>query len=121
MAVASGNTQGSRSPSPSTVVFAPGHFAYNFAGVTASFVMNGHGGILKVKNATGVQLGPPRMVVIDQQNQHVQGTVAKAGPIVDGASAQFTVTFPGAIDQQTVGLIQIYFGDVAYGLLAPAA
>lgn len=103
-----------------SVTIQPGHFAYDFAGVKATFVMDGHAATLTVHNGVGVQLGPPRIVVIDQKNQHVQGKIAGAKPIADGGSATFTVTFPTSIDQTTVGLIQMSFGDVAYGLLAPA-
>lgn len=106
-------------PAPS-VVFAPGHFAYDFAGVRATFVMDGHTATLTVRNAAGVQIGPPRIVVIDQKDQHVQGTIAGAKPIADGGNATFTVTFPDSINQTTVGLIQMSFGDVSYGLLKPA-
>jgi hypothetical protein len=106
-------------PAPS-VVFEPGHFAYDFAGVKATFVMVGHTATLTVHNGAGTQLGPPRIVVIDQKDQHVQGTITGAKPIADGGNATFTITFPDAIDQTTVGLIQISFGDVSYGLLKPA-
>jgi hypothetical protein len=107
--------------SPSAVTFVSGHFAYDFAGVKATFVMTGHTAQLKVQNGAGTQIGPPRIVVIDQKNQHVQGQITGAKPIANGADATFSVTFPDTIDQNTVGLIQISFGDVAYGLLAPAA
>ena len=106
-------------PAPS-VVFEPGHFAYDFVGVKATFVMDGHAATLTVHNGAGVQIGPPRIVVIDQKDQHVQGTITGAKPIADGGNATFAVTFPDIIDQTTVGLIQISFGDVAYGLLKPA-
>lgn len=106
-------------PTPS-VVFEPGHFAYDFVGVKATFVMDGHTATLTVHNGAGVQIGPPRIVVIDQKDQHVQGTIAGAKPIADGGNATFTVTFPDSIDQTTVGLIQMSFGDVGYGLLKPA-
>ena len=106
-------------PTPS-IVFHPGHFAYDFAGVSATFVMSGHTATLTVHNGAGIQIGPPRIVVIDQKDQHIQGTVGGAKPIADGADATFTVTFPAAIDQTTVGLIQMSFGSVAYGLLHPA-
>jgi hypothetical protein len=107
--------------SPPPVTFAPGHFAYDFAGVKATFVMTGHTASLKVQNGVGTQIGPPHVVVIDQKNQHVQGQITGAKPIADGASATFSVSFPDSIDQTTIGLIQISFGDVAYGVLAPAA
>ena len=106
-------------PTPS-IVFQPGHFAYDFAGVKATFLMNGHTAMLTVHNAAGVQIGPPRIVVIDQKDQHIQGTITGLKPIADGGNATFTVTFPASVDQTTVGLIQISFGDVAYGLLKPA-
>ncbi|MEP7059972.1 MAG: hypothetical protein ABI828_04510 [Actinomycetota bacterium] len=82
--------------------------------------MDGHSGTLTVHNGVGTQIGPPRLVVIDQKNQHVQGQVTGAKPIADGGNATFSVAFPDSIDETTVGLIQISFGDVAYGLLAPA-
>jgi len=102
------------------VVFEPGHFAYDFAGVKATFVMDGHTATLAVHNGAGVQIGPPRIVVIDQKDQHIQGAITGAKPIADGGSATFTVTFPDTINQTTVGLIQMSFGDVSYGLLKPA-
>jgi hypothetical protein len=88
--------------------------------VKATFVMNGHTATLTVDNAAGTQIGPPRIVVIDQKAQHIQGTIGGAKPIADGGNGTFTVTFPASIDQTTVGLIQLSFGDVSYGLLKPA-
>lgn len=108
-------------PTPTqSIAFQPGHFAYDFAGVSATFVMSGHTATLTVHNGAGTQIGPPRIVVIDQKDQHIQGTITAAKPIADGADATFTVAFPAAIDQTTVGLIQMSFGSVAYGLLHPA-
>jgi hypothetical protein len=103
-----------------SVPFEPGHFAYDFAGVKATFVMDGHTATLTVDNGAGTQIGPPRIVVIDQKAQHIQGTIDGSKPIADGANGTFTVTFPDSIDQTTVGLIQLSFGDVSYGLLKPA-
>jgi hypothetical protein len=113
-------TGGSNATSPPPITIQPGHFAYDFAGVKATFVMDGHSATFDVHNGVGVEIGPPRVVVIDQKNQHVQGTIADAKSIPNGGNATFTVTFPDTIDQSTVGLIQISFGDVAYGLLKPA-
>ena len=113
-------TSGADGTPAQSIAFQSGHFAYDFAGVSATFVMSGHTATLTVHNGAGTQIGPPRIVVIDQKDQHIQGTITGAKPIADGADATFTVTFPAAIDQTTVGLIQMSFGSVAYGLLHPA-
>ena len=42
-----------------------------------------------------------------------------AATIPDGESATFQVTFPDDVDERTVGLVILSFGDSNYGALAP--
>ncbi len=45
--------------------------------------------------------------------------MAGAAPIPDGESATFEVAFPADVDERTIGLVALLFGDANYGLFAP--
>jgi hypothetical protein len=47
------------------------------------------------------------------------GAVTDAVAIPDGESATFQVTFPDDVNERTVGLVILSFGDSNYGALAP--
>lgn len=122
-----GNEEPTRTPSASPtspiptgpVRFEPGHYRYEFGGVTADLVFDGSSATLDVNNASGAELAAPSLYVIDGSGAHQDGVVADATPIPDGESATFDVTFPDDVTDETIGLVDLLFGDSNYGLLAP--
>ena len=102
------------------VHFQPGEYRYGFGGVTASLSFDGSAATLEVKNASGSELAAPGLYVVLGTGEHVDGTVAGAAPIADGASATFQVTFPAQVTSKTIGLVILLFGDSNYGAFAPA-
>jgi len=109
------------SPTPiGPVRFVPGAYRYAFGGVTATLTFTGSDATMEVKNATGAELAPPEVYVIDGGGARHDGTVADAATIADGASASFSITFPSAVTPKTIGLVILKFGDSNYGAFAPA-
>jgi hypothetical protein len=102
------------------VRFQPGEYRYGFGGVTASLSFDGSAAMLEVKNASGGELAAPALYVVSGTGEHVDGSVAGAAPIADGASATFQVTFPNQVTSKTIGLVILLFGDSNYGAFAPA-
>ena len=113
-------TSTATSPVPTGPVhFVPGHYRYEFGGVTADLVFDGSGATMEVKNATGAELARPALYVIDGSGTRRDGVVADAAPIPDGESASFQVTFPDQVTEKTIGLVVLLFGDSNWGDLAP--
>ncbi len=108
------------SPVPTGPVrFEPGHYRYDFGGVTADISFDGNGATMDVKNATGAELAPPRVYVIDGTGAHRDGTVVDSTSIPDGQSATFTVTFPDQVTKESIGLVILLFGDSNWGAFSP--
>jgi hypothetical protein len=108
------------SPVPTGPVhFESGHYRYEFGGVTADLVFDGSDATMDVKNASGAELAPPALYVIDGSGTRRDGVVADAAPIPDGESATFLVTFPDQVTDETIGLVSLLFGDANWGLFAP--
>ncbi len=102
------------------VRFQPGEYRYAFGGVTASLSFDASNATLEVKNASGADLDPPALYVIDGTGAHEGGTVAGAVAIADGGSATFQVSFPDTVTPKSIGLVILEFGDSNYGAFAPA-
>jgi hypothetical protein len=108
------------SPVPTGPVhFEPGHYAYEFDGVTVDLVFDGGDATMDVKNASGAELAAPSLYVVLGTGEQRDGVVTGAAAISDGESATFPVTFPDDVDEHTVGLVILSFGDSNYGALAP--
>ena len=108
------------SPVPTGPVhFEPGHYAYGFNGVTVGLVFDGSDAEMNVKNASGAELAAPSLYVIMGTGARRDGTVTDAAAIPDGETSTFQVTFPDDVDERTVGLVILSFGDSNYGALAP--
>ncbi len=108
------------SPVPTGPVhFEPGHYRYEFGGVTADLVFHGSGATMDVKNATGAELAAPALYVVDGTGARRDGVVTDAAAIPDGQSATFQVTFPDQVTEETVGLVVLLFGDSNWGDFAP--
>ncbi|MEO8425425.1 MAG: hypothetical protein ABI595_16130, partial [Actinomycetota bacterium] len=83
-----GDGDGGRTPTPSAsptspvptgpVHFEPGHYRYEFEGVTADLVFDGNDATMDVKNASGAELAAPSLYVIDGTGAHEDGVVADA-------------------------------------------
>jgi hypothetical protein len=113
-------TSTSTSPVPSGPIhFEPGHYRYEFGGVTADLVFDGSDATMDVKNATGAELATPALYVIDGSGTRRDGVVADAAPIPDGENASFHVTFPAQVTEETIGLVILLFGDSNWGDFAP--
>lgn len=114
-------------PSPTTtspvptgpVRFEPGHYRYEFGGVIADLVFDGNVATMDVKNASGAALGEPSLYVVDATGAHLDGIVTDAATIPDGESATFEVTFPDGVNERTIGLVILSFGESNYGAFAP--
>jgi len=112
-------TASSRIPT-GPVRFIPGEYRYAFNGVTASLSFSGSEATMEVKNASGSELEPPGVYVIDGSGARHDGTVTDAATIPDGSSATFRITFPSAVTPKTIGLVILKFGDSNWGAFAPA-
>jgi hypothetical protein len=110
----------STSPVPSGPVrFEPGHYAYEFHGVTVDLVFDGSDASMDVKNASGAELAAPSLYVVMGTGVQQDGVVTDAAPIPDGESATFQVSFPEQVNERTVGLVVLSFGDSNWGNFAP--
>jgi hypothetical protein len=110
------------SPVPTGPVhFQPGHYGYEFGGVVAEMVFDGSHATLDVKNGTGAELATPAVYVVDGMGAHRDGVVTDSGPIPDGESATFQVTFPDSVNPTSIGLVILLFGDSNWGDFAPVA
>jgi hypothetical protein len=117
------HTPSAHPPSPTSagpVRFIPGAYRYAFGGVAATLTYTGSDATLEVKNASGAELAPPDVYVIDGTGARHDGTVTDAASIPDGASATFAITFPSEVTAKTIGLVILKFGDSNWGAFAPA-
>jgi hypothetical protein len=109
------------SPAPTGPVrFEPGEYRYAFGGVTASLSFDGSDATLEVKNASGHDLDPPGIYVIQGTGEREDGTVAGATTVADGAIGTFQVSFPKTVTEKSIGLVILEFGDANWGAMAPA-
>ena len=102
------------------VRFQPGEYRYAFGGVTASLSFAGSTATMEVKNASGTELAPPGVYVVDGKGERHDGTVVDAATIPDRGTATFQVTFPSGVTPKTIGLVILEFGDSDWGAFAPA-
>ena len=108
------------SPVPSGPVrFEPGHYAYEFGGVTVGVVFDGSDATMDVKNASGAELAAPSLYVVMGTGDQQDGVVTDAAPIPDGESATFQVTFPEDVERADGRAGVLSFGDSNWGALAP--
>lgn len=121
-----GASPSASSPTPSSpaptgpVHFQPGEYRYSFGGVSASLSFDGNDATLEVKNASGADLDPPALYVVQGTGERADGTVTDSAAIPDGASATFQVTFPDTVTPKSIGLVILLFGDSNYGAFSPA-
>ncbi len=87
--------------------------------MTVDVVFDGSDASMDVKNASGAELAAPSLYVVMGTGEQRDGVVTDAATIPDGESATFQVTFPDDVDEQTIGLVILSFGDSNYGAFAP--
>ena len=87
--------------------------------MTVGLVLDGSDAEMDVKNATGAELAAPSLYAVLGSGAQRDGVVTDAAAIPDGETATFHVTFPDDVDERTVGLVILSFGDSNYGALAP--
>ena len=76
------------SPVPTGPVhFEPGHYTYEFGGVTVGVVFDGSDASMDVKNASGAELAAPSLYVVMGTGVRRDGVVTDAATIADGESA----------------------------------
>ena len=112
----------SPSPLPTTDVNAtivPGEWTYEYLGVKATFEWKDGPPILTVKNTTGAELAAPSVYVVTQDQRHVDGKLDLSQPLADGATGTYTVSLPGDLTRDDVGLIVLMLGDANWGALSP--
>jgi hypothetical protein len=119
--VAATTTTPTTSQTPSSAVsVAPGSYIYRNAGLTVTLHLNGHDGSLVVDDQAGHDLGPPSIYVENAATgARLNGKVASAKPISDGANATFRVQFPSTVSEHDIGLVVLSFGGLNYGAMAP--
>lgn len=106
-------------PPTGPVSFQPGEYSYRFGGVTADLSFDASTATLEVTNASGAELAPPSLYVIDATGARLDGMVEAAAEIPDGGAATFQVTFSDEVKPRTIGLVILLFGDSNYGAFAP--
>lgn len=113
----------STEPPPPTsdvvVDFVPGEWTYELYGVKATFVWKDGPATLTVKNGSEQPVGAPGLYVVTRDQRHVDGKVANATPLDPSASGDYTVTFPGGLQLDDIGLVVLELGDVNWGALGP--
>jgi len=115
-------TSVSASPLPTTdvnVTFLPGEWTYAYLGVVAAFEWKDGPPTLTVKNGSGREVGAPSVYVVTQDQRQVAGKLDGSMPLADGATGEYTVTFPDDLKVEDVGLIVLKLGDENWGALSP--
>ena len=87
--------------------------------MTVDLVFDGSDASMDVKNASGAELAATIAVRRPGDRGAARWVVTDAATIPDGESATFAVTFPDDVDERTIGLVILSFGDSNYGALAP--
>jgi len=124
-----GDTSSPTSPSPSANdapltsdalgTQIPGEWTYELYGVKATFTWKEGAATLTVKNGSDQPIGAPGLYVVTRDQRHVDAKVADAGPLDPSASGDYTVTFPGDLRPDDIGLVVLELGSVNWGALGP--
>ena len=113
----------SSSPPPTKttdVSIVPGEWTYEYLGVKANFDWKeGSAPTLHVKNGSDDPVGAPDVYIVTKDQQHVDGRADGAAPLESGQSGDYTITFPGGLTVNDLGLVVLTLGDVNWGALGP--
>jgi hypothetical protein len=101
-------------------VLIPGEWTYELYGVKATFTWKDGPATLTVKNGSEQPVGAPGLYVVTREQLHVEARIADASPLDPSASGDYTVTFPGGLRPDDIGLVVLELGDVNWGALGPA-
>jgi hypothetical protein len=113
----------SEAPPPTAnadVSLVPGEWTYEYLGVKAAFEWKEGGpATLTVKNGSDLPVGAPDVYVVTKDQRHVDGKAAQSTPLDPGESGDYTITFPGGLTPNDLGLVVLELGDVNWGALGP--
>jgi hypothetical protein len=116
-------TTPAESPPPTgnvDVSLVPGEWTYEYLGVKAAFQWKEGGpATLTVKNGSDQPVGAPNVYVVTKDQRHVDGKADGSAPLDPGQSGDYTVTFPGGLTPNDLGLVVLTLGDVNWGALGP--
>jgi hypothetical protein len=118
-----GVTTPAESPPPTNnvdVSLVPGEWTYEYLGVKAFFQWKeGSPATLTVKNGSDQPVGAPEVYIVTKDQRHVDGKADGSAPLDPGQSGDYTVTFPGGLTPNDLGLVVLTLGDVNWGALGP--
>lgn len=97
----------------------PGSYRYGALGVEAVLTMDGLEGTVEIQNDTDVELGPPRLYVLDAVDGAVIDLLAEdATPVPPGARATFRLVYDAA-RAPNVGMAFLRLGEDDFGAFVP--
>ena len=102
------------------VSIVPGEWTYEYLGVKATFDWKeGNPPTLHVKNGSDNPVGAPEVYIVTKDQRHVDGNADGSAPLDPGDVGDYTVTFPGDLTVDDLGLVVLTLGDVNWGALGP--
>jgi hypothetical protein len=101
------------------VNFVPGEWTYELYGVKAAFQWKDGPATLTVKNGSDQEVGAPDLYVVTRDQRHVDAKLDGSAPLEPSESGTYTVTFPGGLQPDDIGLVVLLLGDVNWGALGP--
>lgn len=113
------------SPTPTAVVTqtptsSAMDYTYARSGVSARLRYTPGGGVLTIANKSGEEIPQPGVYLLRAEDgRRVEGTVAGAAPLPNGASRTYRVTFAASFARRDVGLILLLIGRDNYGAFIP--
>lgn len=116
---ADASSDGLISQDSSDTPFVPGSFIYRFNSITAQATFDGNMANLSIRNDSGAELGSPSLYVIGADDRRYDGLAEAASPIADGEQATLQVAFPERVNERTIGLVVLSFGELNVGAMAP--
>jgi hypothetical protein len=133
MLIATACERGEAEPSPSTspaspkatqtpspvIDTPPGSYRYSALGVEAVLTIDGLEGKVEIQNDTDVEIGPPRLYVLDAGDGSVIDLLAEdAAPVPPGARATFRLVYD-AVRAPDVGMAFLRLGEDDFGAFVP--
>jgi hypothetical protein len=106
-------------PQDVDVTFVPWEWTYELYGVKAAFHWKDGPATLTVKNGSDQEVGAPDLYVVTRDQRHVDAKLDGSAPLEPSESGTYTVTFPGGLQPDDIGLVVLLLGDVNWGALGP--
>jgi hypothetical protein len=119
--VATSTTPATAPPTQTTdVSIVPGEWTYEYLGVKATFDWKeGSAPTLHVKNGSDNPVGAPDVYIVTKDQRHVDGKADGSAALDPGQSGDYTISFPGGLTADDLGLVVLTLGDVNWGALGP--